>query len=105
MSVSAEPSATACSWRRASRSTPSMSKPKEPSAVDGAGRVDGPLRLHSKITDRDEESGLERTRPDDRGAVHQAPLRQGVIADRQVHGTRVVPHQQVADPPVVAVKK
>src|SRR6266436_1084738 len=64
-----------------------------------------PSALHSKIADWYEESGLERNRTDDGGAAHQAPLRQGVIANRQVHRTRVVPHQEIADLPFVPIKK
>src|SRR3979411_2844212 len=44
-------------------------------------------------------------RPDDRRAVHQTALRQGVVADRKVHRAGIVPHDEIADPPAVAIAK
>src|SRR3546814_10273256 len=55
--------------------------------------VAGPFRLlHFLLL-----SISERDRPAERRAMHQPPLRQRVIADREVLGRDVVPHHQIAD--------
>ncbi len=46
-----------------------------------------------------------RHRPIDRDAVHQAALRQFVIFDGQVLGAAVIPHEEIADAPLVAVEE
>src|SRR5438128_4702181 len=48
---------------------------------------------------------LEGNRADHGGTMHQAALRQSVVADREMHRGGVVPHQEISDLPFVAIKK
>src|ERR1051325_8613037 len=47
----------------------------------------------------------ERLRAYDGRAVHQPPLGQGIIADREMHRAGIVPHHQIADPPAMPIAK
>ena len=48
---------------------------------------------------------LHRHRPIDRDTVHQAALRQVIVFDRQVLRTAIVPHEEVADAPLVPLEE